>query len=115
MKKKIFFLLFMFSFLIIGCGNTEEKEITLDEVLKEKNYIVVDVRTASEYSEGHVVNSINIPYDEIDASTKLDKNKTILVYCKSGVRSNKAYNTLKSLGYTVIDLGAYDKVELDKE
>ena len=45
----------------------------------------------------------------------LDKDKTILVYCKSGVRSNKAYNTLKDLGYDVIDLGAYDNVTLEKE
>ena len=51
----------------------------------------------------------------VDENTDLDKTKTIMVYCKSGVRSNKAYNTLKDLGYDVVDLGAYDKVELEKE
>ena len=79
------------------------------------NYIVVDVRYDYEYSEGHVVNSINIPYDTINSNINLDKNKTILVYCKSGKRSKIAYDKLKELNYDVIDLGAYDKVTLDKE
>ena len=84
-------------------------------MLKENNYIVVDVRTKEEYNSGHVKNSINIPYDEITADTNLDKNKSILVYCRSGVRSKKAYNTLKKLGYDTYDLGGYDSVTLEKE
>ena len=100
---------------LVGCTKEQKSEPTLDEIIKENNYIVVDVRTAEEYNEGHVKGSINIPYDEIDETTDLDKTKTIIVYCKSGVRSNKAYNTLKNLGYDVVDLGAYDKVKLEKE
>lgn len=102
--------------LLVGCTKKEEvKEMTLDEILKENNYIIVDVRTKEEYESGHVVGAINIPYDIIDNDTNLDKNKKILVYCKSGVRSKKAYDTLKSLKYDVYDLGAYDKIDLDKE
>ena len=113
MKKIIFVLVLAISvFVITGCS---KEKSTLDKALEDNNYIVVDVRTSSEYSESHVKGSINIPYDEINESTKLDKNKTILVYCKSGARSSKAYNTLKSLGYDVIDLGAYENVTLDKE
>ena len=113
MKKIIFILVVTIGVLAIsGCS---KEKTTLDKVLDDNNYIVVDVRTASEYSESHVKGSINIPYDEIDETTDLDKTKTIIVYCKSGVRSNKAYNTLKNLGYDVVDLGAYDKVKLEKE
>ena len=117
MKKiGIVCLVFIGLICLVGCTKEQtQEESKLDKVLKENNYIVVDVRTPEEYAEGHVKESINIPYDEIDENTNLDKNKTILVYCKSGVRSNKAYNTLKELGYDVIDLGAYDKVELEKE
>ena len=112
MKKIFLILVITFGILLIsGCSN----ESTLDKVLEDNNYIVVDVRTSSEYSESHVKGSINIPYDEIDESTDLDKGKTILVYCRSGARSGKAYNTLTSLGYDVIDLGAYDTVTLEKE
>ena len=102
--------------LVVGCskGNKEMKD-ELDTILEKDNYIVVDVRTNEEYNTSHVVGSINIPYDEIDENTNLDKTKDILVYCKSGVRSKKAYDTLKSLGYDVYDLGAYNTIKLDKE
>ena len=115
--KKIIGLLVCIVLLVIVTGCNKKKTTTneIEEIIKEDNYIVVDVRTNEEYETGHVVGSINIPYDEINKDTELDKTKTILVYCKSGARSKKAYDTLKSLGYDVYDLGAYDSVELDKE
>ena len=45
--------------------------------------------------------AINIPYDEIDENVELSKEKTILVYCRSGKRSSIAYEQLTSLGYEV--------------
>lgn len=111
--KKLIIVLIAVIFLI-GCEE-KKKELTLEEVISQNNYIVVDVRTKEEYDESHVKGSINIPYDTIDENTDLDKNKTILVYCKSGVRSSKAYDTLNSLGYDVVNIGAFDKITLEKE
>jgi len=82
----------------------------VQKIKEENNYIIVDVRTPEEYQEGHLANSINIPYDTIDENVNLDKNKTILVYCKSGIRSKNAYDNLTNLGYKVYDLGAYEKI-----
>ena len=115
MKKilKITAIVFI-AFAIIGCASETKEEKTLDDILKEKNYVVIDVRTKEEYAEGHVIDAINIPYDEIDGNTELDKDKPILVYCKSGKRSEIAYNTLKELGYNVYNLGAYDSITLEK-
>lgn len=110
--KKVFFILCLF-LLFSGCTKKEKSE--LKKILDENNYIVVDVRTKEEYNTGHVVHSLNIPYDEIDEDVNLDKNKTILVYCRSGNRSSIAYQTLKKLGYKVMDLGAYNDVSLEKE
>ena len=108
MKKfLICFLLLFLSFTLYGCDSKEE-------VISDDN-INVDVRTADEYSEGHVVGAINIPYDQINENTDLDKSKTIMVYCRSGKRSGVAYSTLKDLGYDVLDLGAYESINLDKE
>lgn len=108
--------------LVCGCSNnnddfttTDKKEINLEQVLSENNYVIVDVRTKDEYDSGHIVGAINIPYDEIDDSVSLDKDKTIMVYCRSGQRSSVAYNTLKDLGYEVLDLGAYDSIDMEKE
>jgi phage shock protein E len=112
MKKTIIILLSIL--LLIGCNNKEETN-TLEEILKENNYIIVDVRTKEEYDTSHVVDSINIPYDTIDENIDLDKSKTIMVYCKSGKRSSIASETLENLGYNVLDLGAFDSINLDKE
>ena len=112
--KKIVVLLIL-SLMLFGCAkkeNDSKKEITVQE--KNTEYIIVDVRTKEEYDEGHVEGAINIPYDEIDESVNLDKNKIIMIYCKSGARSKIAYNTLKELGYDVQDLGAYSSVNLPK-
>ena len=104
--------------LLIGCGNTnkvDKRDEMIKAIIDGGNYIIVDVRTKEEYDEGHVVDAINIPVDEINDEIDLDKNKTIFVYCRSGNRSSKAYNNLKSLGYDVYDLGAFDKITLEKE
>lgn len=93
----------------------DKKVSELDTIISENNYIVLDVRTKEEYASGHVVDSLNIPVDEIDSNINIDKSKTILVYCRSGVRSKKAKDTLVSLGYKVYDMGAFSNVPLDKE
>lgn len=110
--KKCLILVLIGMICLVGCGKMKND---LEKILEENNYIIVDVRTEDEYSELHIKDAINIPYDEIDESIALDKNKTILVYCQSGRRSNIAYNSLKSLGYEVIDLGAFDSIDMDKE
>lgn len=112
--KRIILISCLFLILLVGCSKEKENDISKKSIVEEE-YIVIDVRTKEEYDTGHVKGSINIPYDEIDESINLDKNKTILVYCRSGKRSHIAYETLKNLGYEVIDLGAYDTVTLEKE
>lgn len=108
--KKIF-TLFIITLLICGCSNKNKSEV--EKLMAENDYIIVDVRTKEEYDEGHLVDAINIPYDQIDGS--LDKDKLIFVYCKSGNRSKIAYNKLVELGYSVYDLGSYSQINLPKE
>lgn len=113
MKKIIY--LSLFALLLAGCSSNKKEKTELEKILDEKNYIIVDVRTKEEYLESHLVDAINIPYDEIDSTINLDKKKTILVYCKSGRRSGIAKQNLISLGYEVYDMGAYQKIDLPKE
>lgn len=73
------------------------------------NIEIVDVRDEDELVEGYIENSILIPLDTFkkNAEIKLkDKNKKILVYCRSGRRSAMACDILDELGYSdVYDFG----------
>lgn len=69
----------------------------------EENFIILDVRTAAEYAEGHIADAVLIPHEEITAKAEevlLDKDQLILVYCRSGRRSKIAAEALVALGYT---------------
>ncbi len=67
--------------------------------------VILDVREQDEFDTGHIPGAILIPYTEIEnkAETMLpDKDKQILVYCRSGRRSKIAAESLAKLGYTNI-------------
>ncbi|MDO4975707.1 MAG: rhodanese-like domain-containing protein [Eubacteriales bacterium] len=75
----------------------------------EGDYIILDVRRADEYAEGHIPNAINIANEEIggqEPAELKDKNQTIYAYCRSGRRSQEAAGKLAALGYTnIIECG----------
>lgn len=83
--------------------------ITQEEAKKlmdtEKDYIILDVRTQSEYDEKHIPGAVLIPHTEIEARAAKElpqKDQLILVYCRSGNRSKTASEALEKLGYTNI-------------
>jgi rhodanese-related sulfurtransferase len=64
--------------------------------------VILDVRTPEEFSYGHFPNAINIPVDNLSSRyTEIDKNRSILTQCKTGVRAEMAYTILKEKGYNV--------------
>lgn len=71
--------------------------------------IIVDVRTASEFSQGHIPDAILIPNETIGSTPPAelpDKEALILIYCRSGNRSAQAARKLVSMGYlNVYDFG----------
>ena len=65
--------------------------------------VILDVREQDEYDAGHIAGAILIPYTEIENKAEQilpDKDKLILVYCRSGRRSKIAAQALADLGYT---------------
>lgn len=120
MKTLRFIFMIMLCLFLVACANKKDdleisSEERLQQVLTENNYLIVDVRTAEEYQESHIKHAVNIPYDQIDDQVKLDKEKTILVYCRSGRRSAIAEQALTSYGFEVLDLGAFETIPLEKE
>ena len=68
----------------------------------DEEYIILDVREQDEFDEGHISGAILIPYTEIENKAEEmlpDKDKLILVYCRSGRRSKIAAESLAKLGY----------------
>lgn len=62
--------------------------------------LLLDVRTAEEYAAGHIPGAVLAPYDALASSfTEADKNRPIVLYCRSGNRSGIAMKTLRSMGY----------------
>ncbi len=62
--------------------------------------VLLDVRTAEEYAAGRIPGAILAPYDQLASSfSEADKNRPIVVYCRSGNRSGIAMKTLRSMGY----------------
>jgi rhodanese-related sulfurtransferase len=67
------------------------------------NFIVLDVRTPDEFSEGHIAGAINVDYNSGGFRTELaglDKKKTYIVYCRTGRRSTDAVRIMKEMGFT---------------
>ena len=76
---------------------------------REGDYILLDVRTLDEYNEGHIPGAICLPNEEIGDQAPeqlVDRDQLILVYCRSGRRSQQAAEKLAKLGYThVVEIG----------
>lgn len=76
----------------------------LQQKLNDKAPIVLlDVRTQEEFANGHIPGALLLPYDEIDqkaAQLLPEKEKEIIIYCRSGRRSAIAKDSLEVLGYT---------------
>jgi rhodanese-related sulfurtransferase len=65
--------------------------------------IVLDVREAADFNNGHIKNAKNIPFTSLKSqldSLINDKNKPVLAYCRSGNVSGKACRILKNSGFS---------------
>lgn len=88
-------------------GNAIENEIdglvetiTWEEVEKQEQPYILDVRTKAEYAHSHLENAVFIPLDELrQRLNELDKTKTILVHCHTGLRSYIACRILSQSGF----------------
>ena len=78
-------------------------KIEVKELLTQENTVLLDVRTEDEYWEESVKDSLNIPLHELEERVvELDKNKTYITFCRSGVRSKTAALILLEEGFTKV-------------
>ncbi len=76
--------------------------ILIQENKDNSNFVILDVRTPEEFLGEYIENAVNLDYysdtfrNNLD---KLDKNRTYLIYCRSGRRSENALNIMKELDF----------------
>lgn len=112
MKTRLMGIMAMLCTLFSCNAQTEGfKSLSAEEYAKaiEDTLVVrLDVRTAEEFAEGHIAQTINIDVLQSDFESKavstLPKDKTIAVNCRSGKRSKNAAKILVENGYKVIEL-----------
>ena len=85
------------------------QSITMDEAkeifAEAGDYVILDVRSADEFAEGHIPGAMHLANEEIGAEAPEelpDLDTVIYVYCRSGRRSKEASSKLAALGYTGI-------------
>ncbi len=122
---------FLLLFTLSACSSEPDFElITQQQLLANANagtaQLILDVRSAEEYAEGHVPNAINISHEEIAANLKQiqmmskDQSIPVVVYCRSGHRAGIALQTLRDNGFENIkhlvgDMNGWQKAKLDVE
>lgn len=74
--------------------------------LVKEGAVILDVRTPAEFKGGHIKGSKNVPLQSLTNELgKLDKSKTIITCCASGMRSAQAKAILKSKGFNDVHNG----------
>jgi rhodanese-related sulfurtransferase len=74
-------------------------------IIAEGKTVIVDVRTAEEFKDGHIkgAKNIDVMSDDFEAQlAKLDKTQPTLVHCQAGGRSSRALKTFEKLGFTQV-------------
>lgn len=72
-------------------------------IINDEDAIILDIREPGDYKTGHIINAKNIPASRLgEDAEKLgtDKNRPVIVYCKTGLNSQSACGKLREAGYT---------------
>jgi rhodanese-related sulfurtransferase len=107
--KKVIAAVFASALLLSGCSsNSAVTDLGAADFVAQSQaagVVIIDVRTAGEFNEGHITNAINIDVESMrfDAEiAALDKNVTYALYCRSGNRSSIAAGKMSDAGFTSI-------------
>ncbi|WP_319417396.1 rhodanese-like domain-containing protein [Marispirochaeta aestuarii] len=78
---------------------------------QDSSYLLLDVRTPSEYSSGYIPTAQNLPLQILGENLpETSRDSLIILYCRSGNRSSQAARLLQKEGYTnVVDFGGINR------
>jgi len=110
MKIRVLLSVAIFLFASIIVANAQSKiEVNSKQVStmlqKDAKLIVLDVRTADEFNNGHIKGAINIDIKQPDAFSKIDKlnhDAKYIVHCRTNHRSQIAVDHMQQSGFKFI-------------
>ncbi|NQT09521.1 rhodanese-like domain-containing protein [Candidatus Bathyarchaeota archaeon] len=100
-------IIFASAYVYFQTPTQEYADVTVAEaktLIEERpDMVILDVRTPSEFDDGHIEGAINIPVDYLaERLNELSKDNELLVYCRTGNRSARAVGILDESGFTKI-------------
>ena len=104
MKYIAFVASLLFSVVCLANTPVISQQQLLENQMSSNTYTIIDVRSEQEFNDGHVKGAINIPHNQIEENMSiLDKlkDKTLVVYCRSGRRAGLFEKVLLEKGYNV--------------
>jgi phage shock protein E len=111
MKKFLLSIVSMCGLMVSSCSSQHPALPPAEyaEKIKSENVILLDVRTPQEYQSGHLKGALLINYHDdnfMEQVSRLDTNKTVYIYCRSGNRSGDAQADMLAKGFkNVVNLG----------
>jgi rhodanese-related sulfurtransferase len=88
-----------------GAGGASVNTFQATLLMNKKDSLVLDVRDAAEFAQGHILNARNIPLDELEGRLKeieRYKEKPVIIACAVGNRSGSAAGVLRKHGFTEV-------------
>lgn len=108
---KVFCVIFSAAALLSGGCNGKTEVKNMNKL--PENAVILDVRSAGEFAEGHLPGAINVPHDQIAeriTAAVPDKTAPLYIYCRSGRRVKIAIEALQKLDYkTLQDWGGMEE------
>ena len=75
----------------------------LRQLIHLQQGLVLDVREAWEFEEGHIEGAVNIPTSQfMERFEEIPKNENVFIICEHAVRSKRVYHFLEEMGYEKI-------------
>lgn len=106
------FYLLLFIMLMVACTPAKSKsvniitqDILVQRIQSDNPPLILDVRTAREYAQGHIPGAINIEHTQLEK--QIDKlaqhrHQEVVIHCESGGRANIAEEILRNRGFDKI-------------
>jgi rhodanese-related sulfurtransferase len=86
-----------------GAGGPSVNTLEATMLMNKKDSLVLDVRDAGEFAQGHILSARNIPLDQLESRLKeieRYKEKPVIISCAVGNRAGSAVSLLRKQGFT---------------